>query len=80
MVATLAGTGDKTGRDLRRYAAAIHPIAEAEYGTIDEYELLEEAIEATAAYPLLIEPVLLALRRLAHEDVSSRLHNKDGDQ
>ncbi|NUP50391.1 MAG: MerR family transcriptional regulator [Catenulispora sp.] len=58
----------------RRYAEAMRPIAEAEYSTIEKYEVLEEAIEATVAYTVLIEPILLALRRLAHEDVSARLY------
>lgn len=59
---------------LRDYATAIHPMAEREYAVIGEYEQIDEAIEATVAYTVLVEPVLLALRRLAHEDTSSRLH------
>jgi hypothetical protein len=58
-------------------------MAETEYATIGEYEQIEEAIEATVAYTVLVEPVLPVLRRLAHEDVSSRLHygvrDRDGD-
>ncbi|MFJ7067687.1 MerR family transcriptional regulator [Streptomyces sp. NPDC101115] len=61
--------------DIRRYALALHPIAEEELAVIDEHPVLEEAIEATVAYTTLYEPVLLALRRLAHEDVSARLHD-----
>jgi DNA-binding transcriptional MerR regulator len=77
-VVTLRGLGYKaTVEHLRGYAKAIHPMAENEYATIAEYEQIEEAIEATVAYTVLVEPVLLALRRLAHEDVSSRLHYKD---
>jgi hypothetical protein len=49
-------------------------MAEAEYAVIEQYEQIEEAIEATVAYTVLVEPILLALRRLAHEDVSSRMH------
>jgi hypothetical protein len=74
-VVTLRDLGyDASLGHLRRYAEAIHPIAEAEYSVIQGYEQIEEAIEATVAYTVLVEPILLALRRLAHEDVSSRLH------
>ncbi|MEY9849221.1 MerR family transcriptional regulator [Streptacidiphilus sp. MAP5-3] len=59
---------------LQRYGEALRPIAEAEYQVIEEIPQVEEAIEATIAYTVLYEPVLLALRRLAHEDVSARLH------
>ncbi|GAA1958330.1 MerR family transcriptional regulator [Catenulispora subtropica] len=77
-VLTLQELGYETPiEQFRRYAAAIRPIAEAEYATITQYEVLEEAIEATVAYTVLVEPILLALRRLAHEDVSSRLHYGD---
>ncbi|WMX44046.1 MerR family transcriptional regulator [Streptomyces roseicoloratus] len=60
--------------DIRRYALALHPIAEEEVAVIDGYPVLEEAIEATVAYTTLYEPILLALRRLAHEDASARRH------
>lgn len=74
-VVTLRDLGyDASVAHLRRYAEAIHPIAEAEYSVVQGYEQIEEAIEATVAYTVLVEPILLALRRLAHEDVSSRLH------
>lgn len=77
-VLTLQELGYETPIDqFRRYAEAIRPIAEAEYSTIEKYEVLEEAIEATVAYTVLIEPILLALRRLAHEDVSARLYYGD---
>lgn len=61
---------------LRRYAAAMHPLAEGEYRFIDGHRDLDEAIEATVAYTVLYEPILLAVRRLAHEDVSARLHGR----
>ncbi|RAG87480.1 transcriptional regulator [Streptacidiphilus pinicola] len=57
---------------LRDYANALHPIAEAELDVIDEHPAIDEAIEAVVAYTVLYEPVLLSLRRLAHEDVSAR--------
>jgi DNA-binding transcriptional MerR regulator len=57
---------------LRDYATALHPIAETELQIIDEHPVIEEAIEAVVAYTVLYEPVLLSLRRLAHEDVSAR--------
>lgn len=40
------------------------------------YEDLDEAIEATVAYTVLYEPVLLAVRRVAHEDVSARIYGR----
>ncbi|MEV6329386.1 MerR family transcriptional regulator [Streptomyces sp. NPDC051909] len=74
-VAAVRSLGYRGGTDvIRRYALALHPIAEEEYAAIEEYPVLDEAIEATVAYTTLYEPVLLALRRLAHEDVSARLH------
>lgn len=57
---------------LRDYANALHPIAEGELRVIDEYPAIDEAIEAVVAFTVLYEPVLLSLRRLAHEDVSAR--------
>ncbi|MFD7319748.1 MerR family transcriptional regulator [Streptomyces sp. NPDC059875] len=60
--------------DIRRYAEVMHPIAAEEYAVMEEYPVLEEAIEAAVAYTVLYEPILLALRRLAHEDVSAHLH------
>ena len=62
---------------LRRYATALHPIADKEYGVIEEFAVLDEAIEATVAYTMLYEPIILSLRRLAHADVSARLHRAD---
>ncbi|WP_229818677.1 MULTISPECIES: MerR family transcriptional regulator [Streptomyces] len=74
-VVTLRSLGYEGGIDhIRRYALAMHPIAAEEYAVLDRYPVLEEAIEATVAYTTLYEPILLALRRLAHEDVSARLH------
>ncbi|MET9375561.1 MerR family transcriptional regulator [Streptomyces sp. NPDC002992] len=74
-VVTLRELGYRSGVDhIRRYALAMHPIAAEEYAVMEEYPVLEEAIEATVAYTMLYEPILLALRRLAHEDVSARLH------
>jgi hypothetical protein len=63
---------------LRRYATALRPIAEKEYAVIEEFDVLDEAIEATVAYTMLYEPIILSLRRLAHEDVSARLYRRDG--
>ncbi|MEU9859470.1 MerR family transcriptional regulator [Streptomyces sp. NPDC047971] len=56
---------------IRRYAEVMHPIAAEEHTVMDEHPVLEEAIEAAVAYTMLYEPILLALRRLAHEDVSA---------
>ncbi|WP_042373907.1 MerR family transcriptional regulator [Streptacidiphilus neutrinimicus] len=59
---------------LRDYAVALRPIAEKELAIVDEHPAIDEAIEAVVAHTVLYEPVLLSLRRLAHEDVSARLH------
>jgi DNA-binding transcriptional MerR regulator len=70
---TLNSLGYATSTEsLREYATALHPIAETELQIIDEHPVIEEAIEAVVAYTVLYEPVLLSLRRLAHEDVSAR--------
>ncbi|WP_418960186.1 MerR family transcriptional regulator [Streptomyces tritici] len=62
---------------VRQYAEALHPMAEVEAGLIEQdYPDLEEAIEAMVAYTMLNEPILLALRRLAHEDVTARLYGR----
>ncbi|MEZ0065272.1 DNA-binding transcriptional MerR regulator [Streptacidiphilus sp. MAP12-20] len=71
-ISTLRALGYRSSTDvLRHYAEALQPIAEAEYQVIEEFPVMEEAIEAMIAYTLLYEPVLLSLRRLAHEDVSA---------
>ncbi len=78
-VVTLRSLGYHGGVDhIRRYALAMRPIAAEEYAVIEDHPVLEEAIEATVAYTMLYEPILLALRRLAHEDVSARLHPPTG--
>lgn len=74
-VLTLRTLGYRGGvEDIRRYAEVMHPIAAEEYGVMGEYPVLEEAIEAAVAYTVLYEPIMLALRRLAHEDVSAHLY------
>lgn len=76
-VIALRALGYRCGTEfLVRYADALHPIAEAEYAVIDEYPVLEEAIEATVVYTTFYEPILLSLRRLAQEDVSAQLYRK----
>ncbi|MEY9877438.1 DNA-binding transcriptional MerR regulator [Streptacidiphilus sp. MAP12-33] len=59
---------------LRHYATSVHPIAEADLEVLDAHPAIDEAIEAVVVYTVLYEPVLLALRRLAQEDVSARQH------
>ncbi len=76
-VVTLRSLGHRMRpEDITGYAVALRAVAEVEYEVIEGYEVLEEAIEATVAYTLLCEPVLLSLRRLAHEDVSARLYKR----
>jgi len=60
-----------TTESLRHYADAAHRIAEREIGNMptDGAEALTYAVVGTVLY----EPVLLALRRLAHQDVSERV-------
>ena len=55
----------------------MHPLAEREYRVIEERTDLDDAIEATVAYTLLHEPILLAVRRLAHEDVPARVYGRE---
>ncbi|MFF5932658.1 MerR family transcriptional regulator [Streptomyces sp. NPDC012508] len=75
-VVTLRALGYRGGVDhIRRYAEVMRPIAAEEYTVMEEYPAVEEAIEAAVAYTMLYEPILLALRRLAHEDVSAHLHD-----
>ena len=56
---------------LRRYAERLSGLAEVEVPTIDTTSS-ETAVRQTVLRTVLIEPVLLALRRMAHEHVSSR--------
>ncbi|HEX5533122.1 MAG TPA: MerR family transcriptional regulator [Actinomycetales bacterium] len=60
-----------SSESLRRYADAAHRIAEHEIANMpgDGAEALTYAVVGTVLY----EPVLLALRRLAHQDVSERM-------
>jgi DNA-binding transcriptional MerR regulator len=59
-----------TAESLKHYADAAHRIAEHEIGNMPAggAEALTYAVIGTVLY----EPVLLALRRLAHQDVSGR--------
>ena len=66
-----AGEEPVTDDALRRYAEKLTGLAEAEVPTIDTTSS-EIAVRQTVLRTVLIEPVLLALRRLAHEHVSSR--------
>ena len=56
---------------LTTYASAMRTVADAEVATI-EGRSREEASEKVVIGTLLVEPLLVQLRRLAHEDVSSR--------
>ncbi|MBO2446780.1 MerR family transcriptional regulator [Actinomadura barringtoniae] len=61
---------------LRQYAELVRQLAAAEYGgAIHPLTDLDKAMEGVIVYTLLAEPVLLALRRLAHEDTARRLHD-----
>ncbi|MBA4180801.1 MAG: transcriptional regulator [Anaerolinea sp.] len=56
------------------YATFAHAIAEAELGDFSDDDQADDeaALEAVVRGTLLFEPVLLALRRAAHEDISIR--------
>jgi len=53
------------------YAEAAHAVAAADVAGVPE-DSREEAVEYAVVGTVLSEPILLALRRLAHEDVSAR--------
>ncbi|WP_051966228.1 MerR family transcriptional regulator [Kitasatospora mediocidica] len=55
---------------LRPYAAAIEPVARFDLDVIAQYPAGDERLEAVVALTVLKEPVLLALRRIAHAYVS----------
>lgn len=56
---------------LRGYAETLHRLAEVEVPTIDTSSA-ESAVRQTVVRTVLVEPILLALRRMAHEHVSQR--------
>ncbi len=56
---------------LQTYAEAMHQVAEAEVGSVPTADRAA-AVTHVVVGTLLAEPVLLALRRLAHQDISSR--------
>jgi hypothetical protein len=56
---------------LDTYATAVDLIAEREVGSIDEADRAEAAEHAVVS-TLLLEPVLLTMRRIAQENVSHR--------
>jgi len=75
-VLTLRSLGYGDAEQLRGYAELVRRLAAAEYGgTIHPHTDLDKAMEGVIVYTLLAEPVLLALRRLAHEDTARRLHD-----
>ncbi len=57
---------------LRPYAAAVTPLARTDLRTIGEFPPGEAQLEAVVALTVLNEPVLLALRRIAHSHVSGQ--------
>lgn len=60
---------------LRPYAAAMGPVATFDLEVVHGYPAGDERLEAVVALTVLKEPVLLALRRLAHI-YASGLHSK----
>ena len=60
---------------LTGYAEAMARLAEVEVPTIDTSSG-ETAVRQTVVRTVLVEPILLALRRMAHEHVSQRIHRR----
>lgn len=56
---------------LARYGRTVHDLAEAEVDTVPTAEI-DSAVRQAVLGTLLLEPVLLALRRLAQQDVAIR--------
>ena len=71
-LAALAGLGrPPSDALLDTYASAAELISEREVGSIDETDRAEAAQQAVVS-TLLLEPVLLTMRRIAQENVSRR--------
>lgn len=64
---------------LRPYAAAAAPLARSDLKVIEEYPPGDEQLEAVVALTVLNEPVLLALRRIAHAHVSDEMFGADAE-
>lgn len=62
---------------LVRYGRSIHDLAEAEVDTVPTTDV-DGAVRQAVLGTLLLEPVLLALRRLAQQDVSIRRFRGEG--
>ncbi|MDH6134396.1 DNA-binding transcriptional MerR regulator [Kitasatospora sp. MAA4] len=58
---------------LRPYAAAVEPVARFDLEVVGRYPAGDERLEAVVALTVLNEPVLLALRRIAHAHVSGSM-------
>ncbi|MEU1017978.1 MerR family transcriptional regulator [Streptomyces sp. NPDC005898] len=62
--------------DLAPYARSGHQLAVADLDLLERYESPDEQLEAAVALTVLYEPVLLALRRLAHGEESNRRYTR----
>ncbi|HEY4459069.1 MAG TPA: MerR family transcriptional regulator [Pseudonocardiaceae bacterium] len=72
-IATIRSLGvDKLLDRLTGYATAMHDVAELDLALIAEVQDREQLIELAVLGSLLGDPLLVALRRLAEEDVSAR--------
>lgn len=71
LAAASAGGLDPGRRDLTAYARAMHRVAEVDVRTIPR-DSPAAALRQVVVGTVLLDPVLIALRRLAQEDVSSR--------
>lgn len=64
--------------DLSHYAAAMHAIAEIDLSTVPR-DSPEAALRQVVLGTVLLDPVLLAMRRLAQEDVSAAVNSESVD-
>jgi len=71
LAAAAAGGLEVPARDLAAYARAMHKVAEVDVRGVPR-DSAAAALRHVVVGTVLIDPVLLALRRLAQEDVSSR--------
>lgn len=67
-----AGGIDVVDGGLARYGHTVHDLAEAEVATVPTDEI-SRAVRQAVLGTVLLEPVLLSLRRLAQQDVAGRL-------
>ncbi|MEU8300902.1 MerR family transcriptional regulator [Micromonospora sp. NPDC048909] len=78
VLAAALGTLERLGQQdvlalLKRYATAVHELAETEVRLVLDREGLDERAEAVVTVGVLGDAILTALRKLAQEDVTTRM-------